>query len=174
MAATQGEQERHNVPARDAVAAAFGVFDADGDGFISSAEPAECLSRVENTLDVGSVADLMAVADRDGDGLIGQQDFFELLMGGGGGGAGSGDVARDGSYTEDEEVEAHNAPLPAGGGSAAAVVPAVPVGDLHKACSRGDEAAVDAVLRRCSGPGELRADQQARTRTGHGGWGGIG
>lgn len=138
-------EERHNVPARDAVAAAFGVFDADGDGFISSAELADCLSRIENTLDAGSVAELMAVADRDGDGLIGQHDFFELLMGGGANSGFGGDMVSEGSYTEDES-EAHE-PSSAGGSSAPAVVPVVPVGDLHRACSRGDEAAVDAMLR---------------------------
>ena len=56
-------EEWHGVLARDAAAAAFGVLDADGDGFISSTELAEGLSRVENTLDEAAVTQLMAVAD---------------------------------------------------------------------------------------------------------------
>lgn len=132
-------EERHGVPPRHAVAAAFGVFDADGDGFISSAELAEALGRVENTLDELAVAELMAVADRDGDGLIGQQDFFELLMGE------RLQTASDASFTDDEEEEQGvQVPSPS---PASAAVAVVPVGELHRACSRGDEVAVDAMLR---------------------------
>ena len=134
-------EHRHGVPARDAATVAFGVVDADGDGYISSAELADFLSHVENTLDEVAVAELMAEADRDGDGMISQQEFFELLLGGGG----SPSVGTGASYSDEENDE---------GEAAAAIVPVppsrlavVPVGDLHGACLRGDEAAVDRMLR---------------------------
>ena len=128
-------EERHGVPPRHAVAAAFGVFDADGDGFISSAELAEALGCVENTLDELAVAELLAMADQDGDGLIGQQDFFELLMGE------RLQAASEASFAEEEDEDVQVlSPSPS-------PVAVVPVGDLHRACSRGDEVAVDAMLR---------------------------
>ena len=128
----------HGVPARDAAAVAFGVVDADGDGYISSADLAGFLSNVENTLDELDVTELMAEADRDGDGMINQQSFLELLLGGGP------------SYSDEEEAEEDAEEAAA----AAAIMPVppsrlavVPVGELHGACMRGDEAAVDRMLR---------------------------
>ncbi|KAL5232365.1 hypothetical protein ABZP36_031141 [Zizania latifolia] len=63
---------------------AFGVFDENGDGYISAAELQSVLSRMglpEATC-MARVRDMIAAADRDSDGLVDYEEFKAMMAGG--------------------------------------------------------------------------------------------
>ncbi|KAL6865102.1 hypothetical protein ACP4OV_016253 [Aristida adscensionis] len=72
---------------------AFGVFDEDGDGYISAAELQAVLARmgVPEAASMATVRDMIAAADRDGDGRV-DFDEFKAMMAGGGGATTAADV----------------------------------------------------------------------------------
>ncbi|XP_072965704.1 probable calcium-binding protein CML41 [Typha angustifolia] len=73
---------------------AFRLFDADGDGKISSGELRAFLAWAGESVAAGEADRVVAELDSDGDGLMDYGDFMRLMMernGGGGGGGGGGD-----------------------------------------------------------------------------------
>lgn len=74
-------EQKYGEPPLDAIMEAFSLFDADGDGHITSEELVEMLSTVDNNLEESAVANLMTKADLDGDGVISFEEFYQLIMG---------------------------------------------------------------------------------------------
>ena len=73
-------EQKYGEPPLDAIMEAFSLFDADGDGYITSEELVEMLSTVDNNLEENAVANLMTKADLDGDGVISFEEFYQLIM----------------------------------------------------------------------------------------------
>ncbi|XP_015692986.2 probable calcium-binding protein CML21 [Oryza brachyantha] len=63
---------------------AFGVFDEDGDGYISAAELQAVLSRMgmPEAACMARVRDMIAAADRDSDGRVDYEEFKAMMAGG--------------------------------------------------------------------------------------------
>ncbi|KAG8085142.1 hypothetical protein GUJ93_ZPchr0010g8372 [Zizania palustris] len=66
---------------------AFGVFDENGDGYISATELQSVLSRMglPEAACMARVRDMIAAADRDSDGLVNYEEFKAMMAGGRGG-----------------------------------------------------------------------------------------
>uniref|UniRef100_J3M5W7 EF-hand domain-containing protein n=1 Tax=Oryza brachyantha TaxID=4533 RepID=J3M5W7_ORYBR len=62
---------------------AFGVFDEDGDGYISAAELQAVLSRMgmPEAACMARVRDMIAAADRDSDGRVDYEEFKAMMAG---------------------------------------------------------------------------------------------
>ena len=66
---------------REEIEKAFGLFDSNGNGFISEAELRDVMHKLGEKLTDHQIDRMMTVADQDGDGRVGFEDFLALMTG---------------------------------------------------------------------------------------------
>ena len=66
---------------REEIEKAFNLFDSSGDGFISEVELRAVMERLGERLSDSEIDRMMTVADFDGDGRVGFEDFLALMTG---------------------------------------------------------------------------------------------
>jgi calmodulin len=65
----------------DEVRLAFGRFDEDGSGFIDVPELQHAMKQLGEDMTVQEVKEMIAEADKDGDGLLSYEDFAATILG---------------------------------------------------------------------------------------------